>query len=375
MARFILENLKVGLLLHFYQPWWQFPETLKNIVNQCYRPILNWINEVDRFCFTANFNLSLLDLLEKDFPDVVASFRKAVEKGKIELMGSPAQHPIMPLIPEFLQRAQIEDDIERKESQFGIKRTCRGFYLPEMAFAGKDIGLLRDCGYRWTVIDDKLFGAKNPPGSMPFNHIITYNGFKVFMRSRAWSNFISFDHPTFDELKPIMEHDIPNWTKGASSYLIIAMDAETFGHHPGDLFERLLKPMLINWAGSKIVPIESIGQSFPTKSVPYLHDSSWSTELDDLDRSNPYPLWSRFTTARADLWDLVELALKHFDNSREDCLKMTSSCHWWWISRSGWNPDFMMKGAKKAIEIIRTYGASDERELGEKLYEKLKKVR
>lgn len=370
-----MDNLKVGLLLHFYQPWWQFSETLKKVVKPCYEPILNLINQIDGFCFTANVNLSLLDLLEKDFPDIVAKFREAVKTGKIELVGSPAQHPILPLIPEFMQRAQIEEDENRKRNQFDIRRNCRGFFLPEMAFARKDIRVLRDYGYKWTVIDDKIFGAKNPPGSVPFNYIITYEGFKIFMRSRTWSNIISFEHPDFDDFRSRLERDMSDWTKGAPAYLIIAMDVETFGHHPGNLFERLLKPVLYNWVGNKIMPIESIGQSFPTRSVPYLHDSSWSTELNDLDRSNPYPLWSRFTTVRADLWDLVELALKHFDKKREDCLKMTSSCHWWWVSRSGWNPDFMMIGAKRAIEIVRAHGTPDDKKAGEELYEKLKKVR
>ena len=30
-----MENLKIGLLLHFYQPWWQFPKVLEQIVAQC----------------------------------------------------------------------------------------------------------------------------------------------------------------------------------------------------------------------------------------------------------------------------------------------------------------------------------------------------
>ena len=370
-----MDNLKIGLFLHFYQPWWQFPTVLHQVSDQCYRPILRLLNDTDGFCFTANINLSLLDLLENDFSDISSGFKEAADNGKIELVSSPAQHPILPLIPEFLQRAQIEDDEKRKESQFGIRRNCRGFYFPEMAFARKDVGLLRDYGYKWTVIDDKLFGAKNGPGSVPFNHIITYEGFKIFMRSRTWSNTISFDHPTFDEFRSRLEHDISDWTKGAPAYLIIAMDAETFGHHPGDLFERLLKPMLINWAGSKIVPLETIGQNFPTRSVSYLPDSSWSTELDDLDRSNPYPLWkSRFNIYHLKLWELVGLALGHFDHCREDCLRITSSCHWWWISRNNWNPDFMKLGAKKAVEIVRQYGSSEEIATAEKLYQELKEL-
>jgi len=369
-----MENFKIGLLLHFYQPWWQFPTVLHQISNQCYRPILRLVNEIDGFCFTANVNLSLLELLDNSLSDVKSGFKDAVEMGKIELMGSPAQHPILPLIPEFLQRAQIEEDEKRKESQFDIKRNCRGFFLPEMAFARKDIGLLKECGYRWTVIDDKLFGAKNP-SAVPYNHIITHEGFKIFMRSRLWSNIISFDHSTFDEFKSRLERDMVGWTKGAPAYLIIAMDAETFGHHTFDLFEKFLKPMLLNWAGSKIVPIETIGQNFPTRSVSYLHDSSWSTELDDLERSNPYPLWkSRFNIYHLKLWELVELALNHFDHCREDCLKITSSCHWWWISRNNWNPDFMKFGAKKAIEIIRNHGYPEEISNAEKIYKELKEL-
>lgn len=370
-----MENLKIGLLLHFYQPWWQFPTVLRQIVDQCYRPIIKLLNDIDGFCFTANVNLSLLDhFIEKDFSDLVIGFREAVNDGKIELMGSPAQHPIMPLIPEFLQRAQIEEDENRKKNQFGIKRNSQGFYLPEMAFTRKDIGLLRDYGYRWTVIDDKIFGVKNP-GSVPFNHIITYEGFKVFMRSRTWGNFISFDHPDFNEFRSRLDHDFMSWSKGAPAYLIIAMDAETFGHHPGNLFERLLKPMLLNWAGSKIMPVETIGHNFPTRSISYLSDSSWSTELDDLDRSNPYPLWkSRFNIYHLKLWELVEMTYKHFDKCREDCLRITSSCHWWWISRNNWNPDFMKKGAKKAIEIIRQYGSVEEKNVAEKLYQELREL-
>ena len=122
-----MENLKIGLLLHFYQPWWQSPAILHKIVNQCYRPILELVNSSDRFCFTANINLSLLELLDNSFTDVIEGFREAVEKGKIELMGSPAHHPILPLIPEFLQRAQIQADKEDKQKRFGLKPNSKGF--------------------------------------------------------------------------------------------------------------------------------------------------------------------------------------------------------------------------------------------------------
>lgn len=367
-----MENLKIGFLLHFYQPWWQFPSVLQKIAGQCYRPILELVNNTDGFCFTANVNLSLLELLENDFPDVAAGFRGAAGSGKIELMGSPAQHPIFPLIPQFLQEAQIEEDEKKKESRFSIKRNSKGFYLPEMAFSRNDIPVLKDYDYRWSVIDDEPYRAVN--GSVPFDHIVIWNGFRIYMRSSLWSNRISSCRYSFSDIKTMMEHELPSWIGNAPAYIIIAMDAETFGHHCGCLVENLIEPMLNEWKG-RIVPIESLGQSFPVRSVAYLPDGSWSTSADDMRRNDPYPLWnSRFNIYHSRLWELVSLALNHFELCRQDCLEMTSSCHWWWISSGHWEPEFMKKGAKRAFEVINKYGSSAEKERAENLYKKLKEL-
>lgn len=348
---------------------------MHKIVNQCYRPILKLVNSSDRFCFTANINLSLLELLEDSFPDVIAGFREAVEKGRIELMGSPAQHPIFPLIPEFLQRAQLQADNEIKESHFAIKSNCKGLYLPEMAFSRNDIGVMKDLGYRWSVTDDEPFRAIH--GYVPFDGIITLNGFKTYMRSGLWSNLISSGNFSFADIEARMEYEIPLWTKNFSAYIIIAMDAETFGHHHEGLIERFLKPMVNEWgSGERIVPVESLERSFPCRSVSYLPDGSWSTLADDIRKNDPYPLWnSRFNRYHSMLWDLANIALRHFKGCQEDCMKMTSSCHWWWISgRPHWEPEFMKLGARKMIEIVRKHGASDEIEVSEGLYKELKEL-
>ena len=371
-------------MLHFYQPWWQFTTTLRNIVNQCYRPILRIVNEIDEFCLTANINLSLLDLLlEKDFPDVIAGFREAVRAGKIELMGSPAHHPILPLIPDFLKRAQIEEDERRKESQFNLGRNCRGFYLPEMAFSRNDVDLLKDYGYKWTVVDDEPFRYAHV--NVPFDHIVTWNGFKIYLRSRLWSygknghEGIAFGRLSFDDLKTRMEHEISSWTKNNPAYIVLAMDAETFGHHHSHLCESFLEPFLKEWSGNKIVRIENLELSFPSQSVNYIPDGSWSTHEDNLKQNDPYHLWnSRFNIYHDTLWKLVHIALRYYEKYPEECLKITSSCHWWWIAgypHPYWNPSFMMLGAKKEMELIGDCGLPEEKEAAEIFYEKLKELR
>lgn len=377
-----MDKLRIGLLLHFYQPWWQFPEMINKIANECYRPILKLIDEFDGFCFTANINLCLLEHLENLCPDVVEGFKGAVKNGKLELMSSTAQHPIMPLIPEFVQKAQVAEDRYRKNDNFGIKHNCKGFFLPEMAFSTKDIEFLKSCNCWWTVVDDEPFVATYGRASVPFNSIVNWNGFKVFMRSGRWSNLISSGQYSFADIKEKMKCEIPNWTGNVPAYMIIAMDAETFGHHHSHLIDIFLRPMLKDWAGlpagqvgNKIVPIESLSSDFQERSVHYLPDGSWSTSTYDIARDDPYPLWSSKSTKRQGLWRLVNLALNHFDQAREDCLKMTSSCHWWWISRSGWEPDFMKKGANMAMDIIKKYGSAEEIASIKNTYEELISLR
>ncbi|MBI2064491.1 MAG: hypothetical protein HYT62_00335 [Candidatus Yanofskybacteria bacterium] len=361
-----MKRLKIVLLLHFYQPWWQPSWMIKKIANECYRPILNLIEEFEGFCFTANINLSLLVHLEEHCPDIVDGFRRAIKNGKLELTGSTAQHPIMPLIPEFVQKAQIEEDRDQKEIQFDLKPNCSGFFLPELAFSTKVVGLLKNYNYRWTVMDDEPFVATYGKNSVPFNSVISWDGFKVFMRSNYWSNMISSGKYSFGDIKAIMEHEIPSWTGNVPAYLIIAMDAETFGHHHCHLIDTFLRPMLREWvglptgqavpfaqAGNKIVSIESLSVDFPERQVHYLSDGSWSTSVHDIKRNNPFPLWSsKVNIDRYRLWKLVNLALTHFEQARDECLRITSSCHWWWISRSGWEPELMQKGAELAFSIL-----------------------
>lgn len=370
-----MQNLHISLLLHFYQPWWQFISERKKITAETYRPIIELLNSVDGFASTVNINLSLLEHLQDDAPDVIGGLKKVLESGKIELTGSTAHHPIVPLIPDWLKEQQILTDKQVKENRFGISRNCRGIFLPEMAFSRKDIPLMRRLEYKWTIIDDEPFNAIHR--YIPFDKVTVYDGMKIFLRSAYWSNMISSGNLSFSELKARMEHEISEWTHGAPAYVIIAMDVETFGHHDrkrgADLLERLLKPMLKEWAGNKIVPIEMLGNIFPSSNIHYLPDCSWSTSGDDLARNDPYPLWdSRFSRYHYKLWELINVALNYYKDAPDECLKMTSSCHWWWISgRPYWEPEFMKKGAKKAIEVVRTFGSAEEKDEAEILYSEL----
>ena len=396
-----MENLKIGFLLHFYQPWWQFPRVLTEIVNQCYRPVLWLADNMPGFCFSANINFSLLELLDHEytlfestdgytkpvdglalncsghgFRGVIGQLRRLVSDRKIELLGSTAYHPIMPLIPKKMRIEQMEMDTQVKRSFWNINKNCDGIFLPEMAWSQNILPDLKHCGYKWTIIDDGPFKAQY--GKVPFNRIPSVRGFKVFLRSNYWSNRISFDQFDFGEIRNKMREEIPKWTDNQPAYMILAMDAETFGHHSKRLLEKFLIPMVKEWgeAGSGILtPIEVIGKSFPAKDLIKIENGSWSTSEDDYRRDDAFPLWrSKYNVYHREFWDLVNMALQYSDNPSAmfDCMKIISSCHSWWISRRPfWKPEFMKFGAKKAMEIIGRFGNQTENNEAKKIFEKL----
>jgi hypothetical protein len=175
-----------------------------------------------------------------------------------------------------------------------------------------------------------------------------------------------------------LEYEFPRWTKNRPAYLVIALDAETFGHHHSGLTKNFLEPMLKEWgSGGKgiLTPIGKIAELFPARPLVKINDGSWSTSEEDYFRDNPFPFWnSKFNPHHKKLWELTNLALRYFGNpgTNLDCLKIVSSCHWWWISgRPWWNPEFMKIGARKAMRIIERHGSAGEIAEAEKIFRKL----
>jgi len=370
---------KIGLLLHFYQPWWQSAAVLDRIVNECYRPIFRWADARQGFSFSANINWSLLELLwHHGHDEVVELMERSVRNGKVELFGTAAYHPIMPLRVDTENLRQIQWDRERKAQMDFPIGNCGGFYLPEYAFSREALRPIRETGYSFTVADDACYGAQH--GNVPFDRIPKVDGTYVFLRSRRWGNALSQGAYDFDRLNREMVPDLRRWFDGRAGYLILATDAETFGHHHPRLFDWLLKPLVEQWTGpggtTEIMTFEALcgrfGPGSVEESVP---SSSWSTESYDYVRGDHFPLWdSPGNIYHEALWRLVNLVrpLGALPNAEEEVLKVLSSCCWWQVSgRPSFNPRLMMHGAKKARDLIERIENDAVRRAGLEAYDRL----
>jgi predicted glycosyl hydrolase (DUF1957 family) len=375
-------KIRVGLLLHFYQPWWQFREVLARICDECYRPVLRWVEGRHGFCFSANFNWSLIEVLLRDgHNDVVALFRDAVDRGKIELFSTAAHHPILPLLDDGEIARQIARDDAGKKSLCLTHDKCSGFYLPEYAWTDRLAKPLLKVGCNYTVVDDLLFAAQHR--HVPFNRLPTKDGLAVFLRSRKWGKAISFGEYDFDRMAREFPDGVNRWFGGSQGHVVLATDAETFGHHHRHLFDHLLKPMLEQW-GNGNSPVEFLEFEklydlyHPHSTEMAVPPGSWSTEASDFVSGDHFPLWnSPNNIYHRGLWKLIYMARRYgaTPGVEEDCLKLLSSCFSWQVSgRPNFNPSLMMIGAKLALDIINRAADDRTKQEGKETFEELCKL-
>jgi len=352
--------IHLGILLHCYQPWWQSREVMERVSDECYRPLFRLINSQAQKYLTINAQWALIEQLEKrGIDDVMSLMKKALTDDKIEFVSTAAYHPILPLISSEMAERQIKCDSEMKEER-GIKPNSKGFYLPELAYDPALIPTLKKFDVAWTLTDDTPFGAQFR--SVPFDRIVALGGLGVFLRSGLWSNLIAWGKIGWRDFENWFPAEIHRWTSGKESYVILAMDTETFGHHHKKLLSDFLKPLLEAFGnnereGVKIEPLGDIFRASP-KVSGYVPPGSWATTPDDFFTGDYFPLWSSpRNRLHGVMWEISNLAVSCLDKKlRHDLeiLKCQTSCQFWWVAGGRRRVELAMKDISHAlIEICQ----------------------
>lgn len=375
----------IGALFHAYQPAWQFPHIMKKIVEECYRPLFEFLSSC-KSGYTINVNYSLLEQLKLlGYADILEMIRKAAESGYIELTGSGAFHPILPLIPA----KEVERQIALNKD--GIRKILdlypgTGLFPPEMAFSESLILMLKKHGINWTITEDVPFCETY--GYAPYDFIPSVKGVGVFLRSCTWSKKIAMEKidgyrkATPREIVEWMHNDLGKWFDGKDGYLVIAMDMETLGHHIREYRSFLQEFMqaINSFSDMRLATLSEIFEEFPKKEM-YVPDGSWSTSAEDHRWKNPYPLWnSQGNEAHRLLWELVNLALKVFKKgnkqSRDKMDRTLNSCQFWWMCPGGhYNPGLgIITTEKMTIDLIKKDGSKEDFWLAKRIYSELKRI-
>jgi alpha-amylase/alpha-mannosidase (GH57 family) len=341
-------------LLHFYQPPTQTHEILVRVANESYRPLLRVLAKHPNARLAVNVQGVLTQLLQEHGQgDIVESLMRLADRGIIEFVGSGKYHPILPLVPAERRASSIAQNHETNASAYGEDWKPRGFFPPEMCFGPQITPEIAAAGHDWLIMS-----GVGCPGPWPIDRVHRVKAgegsLAVLFRDDVRSNKISFRRTSPEEFI----HDLQEVGGGNDSYVVTAMDAETFGHHIAGWENEFLDETLgllthQGRRGAHRVQMafpSTVVDQFPAGEVIQPLPSSWSTSEQDIESGDPYPLWkSPGNHLHAMQWEYVDHcmylegvarqyarekeAATHAAIASERLEPALHSCQFWWASR------------------------------------------
>ena len=375
-----MSTIALGLLLHIYPPPGQTPEVLARIADESYRPLLRVFGARPQIRASININAVTSEMLcDHGHRDVVEGLRALAVTGQIEITGSGKYHPILPLIPPDEGTRQIVLNAESHARHFADVYRPAGFFPPEMAYAPPTALQVAATGHRWL-----LLGGIACPVAWPLERVHRIEqapALAVLFRDDILSNIISFrstDVPGFVGKLRALAH--PRGPR----YVVIAMDAETYGHHIpgweeeflGALYDAIAAPAPAARSraaraadASFIQPatLSEIVERFPSGPPVSPKASSWSTTQADLDNLDPFPLWRHPGNALHEfLWRHLDHVLGMYAEARRLApeAEETRTARWaldralhsdqfWWASRRPhWSVSLVQRGLNMQREAL-----------------------
>jgi alpha-amylase/alpha-mannosidase (GH57 family) len=254
--------------------------------------LFSLLGKYDTAKFSLNISGVLIELLHQfGLSDTMDLLKNLVSENRIEIVGTAKFHPILPLIPkkEVQRQIQMNEELNRKEfSQWKRK----GFFPPELAISGGIAKFIRQLGYKWVVMSGIACPIK-----WPYDKVYTSpNGLQLFFRDDILSNKIAFKNITAEKFIKNIQLAYKNKNKSNPTYILTALDGETFGYHIKNYEKTFLGTtleLIDQDVNLETIFISDLDQHFPIakkKIIP--RESSWSTTYEDIKAKVPYPLWN-----------------------------------------------------------------------------------
>jgi hypothetical protein len=378
--------LHLGLLLHFYQPPGQVPGVLRRIVNESYRPLIRVFNAHPNARASFNVNGVLTEMLDDHgYRDGIAGLAALAASEQVEFTSSGKFHPILPLISAAESARQIQLNDETNARLFGQAYRPRGFFPPEMAWEHSVAPLVAGAGLDWVIMSGIACPAAWPLDKL-YREQAGGRELALLFRDDILSNKISFRTTEargfLDSLRHLAEGE-------TDRYVVIAMDAETYGHHIPGWEEEFLATMFGLLADGHRAHHPSRGRGRTHAALPPIHPStlsdiadrfaagdrvvprpsSWSTTKEDIEHGSPFPLWRhRGNELHRLLWRHLEQAMAIFSaaqchangDSSHDLevarafadISLHSDQFWWASRRPHWSVNLIHRGLNMQRDLI-----------------------
>ena len=313
---------------------------LEKVARKSYIPtnriLLDLLREHPQFRFAFSFSGVLLEQLEHEFPDVLESFQRLIDTGRVEVLGDTYYHSLA----FFHSRKEFEEQVAKHEQMikrlFGQKP--RVFRHTELAYNNDLAKWAEQWGYLALMAEgwEGILEWRSP------NYLYRPKGcsrIKVLLKNYRLSDDIAF---RFSERSwsgwPVTAEKYANWISahhGDAVTINLFMDYETFGEHQWeetgifDFLRALPGEILKHPDNTFKTPTETALAYSVVGEFDVPHILTWADTERDLSAWVGNEIQ---TAAIAAIYDLEEIVLETGDNELiEDWRKLQTSDHFYYM--------------------------------------------
>ncbi len=325
--------------------------------------------------YTLEDRLQIIEIQRDVIRKIIPTYKKFLQKGKIEITTSPYYHPILPILldingikksftedlPTDLKmgldaKLQTELAVERVEELFG--RRPRGLWPSEHCVSPKMLDMMKDLGVEWTISDEGILSSsidfefvRDFKGYLedPYHLLKSYeykNGLKMIFRDAVIPNLISFEYPNHDI--DLAVNDLYDRIKVVQSKLLtspddehlltIAMDGENcWENYPQDGFtflKKLYKLIEEDKSLETVLISDYVGREKYHKPLNRVCAGSWINRNFKLWIDEPLKnlAWSYLKQVRDDFSKFVKENPLHpnIESARRELFICEGSDWFWW---------------------------------------------
>jgi 4-alpha-glucanotransferase len=208
--------------IHNHQPVGNFDHVIRDAQERAYSPFLDVLEKHPGIRMSVHTSGPLFEWQKREAPEYLERLGALVRTGQVETVGGGYWEPILTVLPERDQHAQIERMCRELEQYFG--KRPRGLWLAERIWEPHLPRILAEHGLEYVALDDSHFLSTGFTEDDLRGYYLTEEGgvsLAVFPISFALRYLVPF-HPVEKVLATLRE-------SGAGEMSLLMDDGEKFG--------------------------------------------------------------------------------------------------------------------------------------------------
>jgi alpha-amylase len=313
---------------------------MRKVAGKCYLPanetLLRMLKRYPEFKASFSISGTALEQFEAYTPEVIDSFRRLVDTGRVELLSETYYHSLSFLRSPREFREQVAMHRRLIEELFDV--TPSVFRNTELIYRNDIADEVAAMGYSGMLAEgaDHVLGWRSPNF---LYHAKKSPALKVLLKNYKLSDDIAF---RFGERSwsewPLTAPKFANWVSahnGDGDVINLFMDYETFGEHQWEdtgifsFLEQMPEEVLRHPDNTFVTPSEAVGRYAPVGEFDAPHYVSWADMERDLSAWQSNPIQH---DALRTLYDMESLIRACKDPQiLEDWRRLTTSDHFYYM--------------------------------------------